>query len=267
MTAIDLADWHGHYNSTQVDGHLLIITINRPEVYNALHPDAGAELSSIFDQFQNTDDLWVAIITGAGSKAFCAGFDLKWVAATGGKARVDASGFGGLTSRFTLNKPIIAAVNGVAMGGGFELALACDLIVAAESARFALPEVKVGQLAGAGGVHRLPRMIPQKLAMGMVLTGRHVSAQEGAAMGFVNEVVPDGEALAGARRWAELILANSPMAVRATLEQAKQGLNIASLQTAISTPWPATIAMEGCHDEIEGPRAFAEKRKPEWKLG
>lgn len=264
---VNLENWQGKYCLAQADGRVVVVTINRPERHNALHPDAGDELSAVFDAFEADDDLWVAILTGAGPKAFCAGFDLKWAAAGEGPVRAGPNGFGGLTSRFGMTKPVIAAVNGFAMGGGFELALACDLIIAAENARFALPEPKVGNVAAAGGLHRLPRMIPQKLAMGMLLTGRHVSAQEGATMGFVNEVVPQGEAVAAAQRWAAAILENSPMSIRATMEQAKQGLNIASLQTAISTPWPATIAMEGCHDEIEGPRAFAEKRKPEWKIG
>ena len=179
-------------------GPITIITLSRPEVYNALHIDAHFELNKVFDDFSADPEQWVAIVTGAGDKAFCAGNDLKWQAA-GGKRGWDKGGFAGLTSRFDCDKPIIAAVNGVAMGGGFEIALACDLIIASENATFALPEPRVGLAALAGGVHRLPRQIGLKRAMGMILTARHVSAKEGLELGFVNEVVPQSEADGGRR--------------------------------------------------------------------
>ena len=168
--------------------HLWIITLNRPERMNALHSPAHKELDEIFNNFQEDNEAWVAIITGSGDRAFSAGNDLRYQA-EGGKMEAVPSGFAGLTSRYDLNKPIIAAVNGVAMGGGFEIALACDLIIASEKAVFALPEPKVGLAALAGGLNRLPRHIGVKRALGMILTGRHVSAQEGAYLGFVNEVV------------------------------------------------------------------------------
>ena len=159
-------------------GPITIVTLSRPEVYNALHTDAHFELNKVFDDFSADPEQWVAIVTGAGDKAFCAGNDLKWQAA-GGKRGWDKGGFAGLTSRFDCDKPIIAAVNGVAMGGGFEIALACDLIIASENATFALPEPRVGLAALAGGLHRLPRQIGLKRAMGMILTARHVTAREG----------------------------------------------------------------------------------------
>src|SRR5215208_4822760 len=191
----------GQYSKVEIDGRLMIVTINRPEVYNACHPMANEELVAAFDEFHANPELWVAIITGAGDQAFCAGNDLKYhaelQAKTGKRPVHPAKGFGGLTNRYDLDKPVIAAVNGLAMGGGFEIALACDVIVAANSAVFALPEVRVGLAALAGGLHRLPRLIGTKHAMGMILTGRRVTAAEGATLGFVNEVVPDGEALAG----------------------------------------------------------------------
>src|SRR5213594_1730865 len=165
-------------------GPITIITLSRPEVYNALHTDAHFELNKVFDDFSADPEQWVAIVTGAGDKAFCAGNDLKWQAA-GGKRGWDKGGFAGLTSRFDLDKPVVAAVNGVAMGGGFEIALACDIIVASEQAVFALPEPRVGLAALAGGLQRLPRMVPLKHAMGMILTGRRVGAEEGKALGFV----------------------------------------------------------------------------------
>ncbi|HWW49885.1 MAG TPA: enoyl-CoA hydratase-related protein [Xanthobacteraceae bacterium] len=246
-------------------GRITIVTLNRPDVMNALHTDAHTELHHIFNDFSADPEQWVAIVTGAGDRAFCAGNDLKWQAA-GGKRGWQASGFGGLTSRFDCDKPIIAAVNGVAMGGGFEIALACDLIIAAENATFALPEPKVGLAALAGGLHRLPRQIGLKRAMGMILTARHVPAREGYELGFVNEVVPVGEALSAAERWAETICKNSPMSIRASKQTIQKGLT-GSLEDAIAgqLDYPAVKAMIGSQDYIEGPKAFAEKRPPNWQ--
>jgi len=258
----------GTYSKTETDGHLFIITINRPEVYNALHPMANQELSDVFDEFAANPDLWVAIITGAGDKAFSAGNDLKYHAElrakTGARPVSPAKGFGGLTSRFDLDKPVIAAVNGVAMGGGFEIALACDIIVASEKAVFALPEPRVGLAALAGGMHRLPRAIPLKHAMGMLLTGRRVSAEEGLRLGFVNEVVPAGQALAGARRWAEAILECSPVSVRASKAVALRSLGFASLEESLAARYEPIAELVRSEDFVEGPRAFADKRRPRW---
>ena len=246
-------------------GRVTIVTLNRPEVMNALHIDAHTELHDVFNGFAADPEQWVAIVTGAGERAFCAGNDLKWQAA-GGKRGWQASGFGGLTSRFDCDKPVIAAVNGVAMGGGFEIALACDLIIAAENATFALPEPKVGLAALAGGLHRLPRQIGLKRAMGMILTGRHVSAREGFELGFGNDVVPKGEALAAAERWAETICANSPMSIRASKQTIHKGL-AGSLEQAIAEQrdYPGVQAMVASQDYIEGPKALAEKRPPRWQ--
>src|SRR5712671_5333208 len=212
-------------------GPITIVTLSRPEVYNALHIDAHFELNRIFDDFSADPEQWVAIVTGAGDKAFCAGNDLKWQAA-GGKRGWDKGGFAGLTTRFDCDKPIIAAVNGVAMGGG---------------------------------VHRLPRQIGLKRAMGMILTARHVSAKEGLELGFVNEVVPAGEALAAAERWAETICKNSPMSIRASKQAIQKGLSV-SLEQAIAEQrdYPAVKAMAASQDYIEGPKAFSEKRAPKW---
>ena len=254
----------GEFSRSERDGHVFIVTIDRPEVMNALHPPGNAELAGVFDEFQADPDLWVAIITGAGERAFSAGNDLKYQASGGDRSGQPAAGFGGLTSRYDLVKPVIAAVNGIAMGGGFEIALACDIIVAAENAVFALPEVRVGLAALAGGVHRLPGTIGVKQAMGMILTGRRVSAEEGRAMGFVNEVVPEGQALAGARRWAEQILEASPMSVRASKQAVLQGLEYTGVQAASEARYSAVAEMVGSQDFIEGPKAFAEKRTPQW---
>src|SRR4029078_7166005 len=159
-------------------GPITIVTLSRPEVYNALHTDAHFELNKVFDEFAADPEQWVAIVTGAGDQAFCAGDALQW-RAPGGKRGWAKGGFAGLTSPFDCDKPIIAAVNGVAMGGGFEIALACDLIIASENATFALPEPRVGLAALAGGLHRLPRQIGLKRAMGMILTASHRTAPRG----------------------------------------------------------------------------------------
>ncbi|HIC27578.1 MAG TPA: enoyl-CoA hydratase, partial [Gammaproteobacteria bacterium] len=157
--------------NTEINGHVLEVTINRPEVMNSLHPPSHREFDEVWNEFDKDKNLWIGIITGTGDRAFSAGNDLKYQASGGDRSGMPSSGFAGLTSRFDLNKPLIAAVNGVAMGGGMEIALACDLIIASDNARFALPEPRVGLAALAGGMQRLPRQIGMKNAMGMMLTG------------------------------------------------------------------------------------------------
>jgi enoyl-CoA hydratase/carnithine racemase len=247
------------------DGPITTITLNRPEVMNALHSPAHFELGEVFDAFAADPDQWVGIVTGAGERAFSAGNDLKHQAG-GGKMGSPPSGFAGLTSRFDLTKPLIAAVNGVAMGGGFEIALACDLIIASEAAIFALPEPRVGLAALAGGLHRLPRQIGLKRAMGMILTGRRVSAREGAELGFVNEVVAPDQLMAAVNRWAALICECSPMSIRASKDAIHRGLDEPTLEAAIKGQgkYPAVVAMFGSADFVEGPMAFAQKRAPKW---
>jgi enoyl-CoA hydratase/carnithine racemase len=232
------------------EGPLTIVTLNRPEVMNALHPPAHFELNKVFDDFAADPAQWVAIVTGAGERAFSAGNDLKYQA-SGGKMSSPPGGF----------------VNGIAMGGGFEIALACDLIVASEVAVFALPEPRVGLAALAGGLHRLPRVIGAKRALGMILTGRRVGAKEGLELGFVNDVVAPAELMNAARRWANQILELSPMSIRASKEAVYKGLDEASLADALANQgrYPAVAAMFKSADFIEGPRAFAEKRPPKWK--
>jgi len=243
--------------------HIVTVTINRPDRLNALHPPANAELGEVFDEFAADDDAWVAIITGAG-RGFSAGNDLRYQA-EGGKRVPTPRGFGGLTSRFDLTKPVIAAVNGVAMGGGFEIALACDLIIASEKALFALPEPKVGLAALAGGLNRLPRQIGPKRALGMILTGRHVAAEEGQELGFVNEVVPHDDLLAAATRWAEQISACAPLSIRASKDVVYRSLSMASLEESMKAQYDSVKAMVSSEDFVEGPKAFAEKRAPNWK--
>ena len=221
----------GQFSSVARDGHIMTVTIERPERLNALHPPGNAELGEVFDDFAADSDMWVAIITGSG-RGFCAGNDLRYQA-EGGERVPMPRGFGGLTSRFDLTKPVIAAVNGVAMGGGFEIALACDLIIASDRAKFALPEPKVGLAALAGGLNRLPRQIGVKRALGMILTGRHVPAEEGKSLGFVNEVVPHDELAEVARSWAETICQCAPLSIRASKDVVYRSLDCASLEESM----------------------------------
>ncbi len=251
------------------EGPLTIVTLDRPEAMNALHPEANAELAEVFDAFARDPKQWVAIVTGAGDRAFSAGNDLKATAraaSRGVRQETPRTGFAGLTSRFDLDKPVIAAVNGLAMGGGFEIALACDLIVASETAVFALPEPHVGLAALAGGLLRLPALIGEKRAMGMILTGRRVTAAEGLDLGFVNEVVPLEQLMPSARRWAAEILQASPMSIRASKAVVRLGRE-APLPVAYAEQMrlPATRALLASQDLREGPLAFAQKRPPQWK--
>ncbi len=243
--------------------HIMTVRINRPDRLNALHPPGNAELGEVFDEFAEDNDMWVAIITGEG-RGFSAGNDLRYQA-EGGERVPMPRGFGGLTSRFDLNKPVIAAVNGVSMGGGFEIALACDLIIASEKAMFALPEPKVGLAALAGGLNRLPKQIGPKRALGMILTGRHVTPQEGKELGFVNEVVPHEELMDAAMRWANQILECAPLSIRASKDVVYKSLDSASLQDSMEAQYDSVKAMVGSEDFVEGPKAFSEKRPPNWQ--
>ena len=249
--------------SIEKANHVMTVTLERPDRLNALHPPANAELGEVFDDFADDEDMWVAIITGRG-RGFSAGNDLRYQAEGGDRVPMPR-GFAGLTSRFDLTKPVIAAVNGVAMGGGFENALACDLIIASDKARFALPEPKVGLAALAGGLNRLPRQIGSKRALGMILTGRHVPAEEGLMLGFVNEVVPHDELMAAANRWAEQICACAPLSIRASKDVVYRSLSCGSLQESMETSYDSVRTMVKSEDFVEGPKAFAEKRAPDWK--
>src|SRR3954462_7071467 len=248
------------------EGPVTGVTLNRPEVMNALHSPAHFELAEAFDAFAADPDQWVAIVTGAGERAFSAGNDLKHQAG-GGKMESPPSGFAGLTSRFDLTKPLIAAVNGGAMGGGVEIALACDIIIASEAAVFALPEPRVGLAALAGGLHRLPRAIGTKRAMGMILTARRVSAAEGKDLGFVHEVTAPQDLLREAVKLAKSICELGPMSIRASKEAVYMGLDEPSLEAALKSQnrYPAVAALYGSEDFVEGPLAFSQKRAPQWK--
>lgn len=247
------------------DGPITIVTLNRPEVMNSLHAPANRELDAAFDDFAADPEQWVAIVTGAGERAFSAGNDLKFQAA-GGDMTLPKSGFAGLGARFDLNKPVIAAVNGLAMGGGFEVALACDIIIGADSAIFSLPEPTVGLAALGGGLHRLPRSIGTHRALELVLTSRRLTAAEGYALGFVSQVTTPGAVLDKAVEVARTICRASPMAIRASKEALFAGLDD-TLENAIERQWnyPAMLAMLSSEDMNEGVNAFAEKRPPNWQ--
>lgn len=247
-------------------GPAMLLTLNRPEKLNAISTAMLGDIDRALDEAERDPGVRVVILTGAGSKAFVAGADIEEY------ARLDQDGFAAYQERsrrlFTridgFATPVIGAVNGYALGGGFEMALACDLIVAADSARLGLPEPRVGLMAGAGGVHRLPRMIPQKIAMGYILTGRHMTAQEAHRLGVVNEVVPRAELMSTALRWANEILECAPLSIRASKQAALMGLGH-PLDIALKLGYTEADRMRRSEDTIEGPRAFAEKRKPNWK--
>ncbi|GAA1224137.1 hypothetical protein GCM10009676_02000 [Prauserella halophila] len=246
------------------DGHVLEVTINRPEARNSLHPEANTELDEIFDAYFADPDLWVAILTGAGDKAFSAGNDLSYTA-SGNLPWAPKNGFAGLTHREHLPKPVIAAVNGYAMGGGLEIAMACHVIVADETARFALSEVKVGLIAAAGGLVRLPRTIPPKLANEMILTGKRLDAHEAAGHGLVNRVAEAGGAVDAAREVAAEILAGSPTSVRASLQFMAETAGIADTVDAVNHPSSVMDHLLVAEDTMEGIMAFTQKREPQWK--
>lgn len=247
--------------------HVYTVTLNRPGRRNALDAHAQTELAAVFDEFENDADGWVAIITGAGDRAFCAGNDLKATSSalrTGGSPVDKNRRFGAITRRYECPKPLIAAVNGDAVGGGFEIVLACDIAVMAEEARLGLPEPRVGMIAAGGGIHRLSRQIATKPAMGMLLTGRLISADEALRFGLVNEVVPQEDVMEAATRWAGSILECSPLMVRLTKDAARRGAQH-TLDDAIDADWEERIPeMLASQDHREGPAAFVEKRCPRW---
>lgn len=252
----------------EVLGRVAIITINRPLAMNAINREVGTGLSEALTRFSAAPELWAAVITGSGDKAFSAGADLKAVAA-GEMNRFSESGKPGIGDllRFYIDKPVIAAVNGYALGGGMEIALSCDLIVASEKASFGLPEVRRGLVASGGGMLRLPRQIPLKAAMYHVLTGELMSAADALQWGLVNQVVPHEEVLKKALELAERICANAPVAVRESKSVVYRSLD-ASLYLS-EQAWvisdAAAARNRSSEDAAEGPRAFAEKRLPDWK--
>ncbi len=249
--------------TAETDAGVVIFTINRPEVLNAFHSGVCTELGAALDSFEADNTLSVAIITGAGERAFSAGFDLRYA---GQHPEVyDNMEFGSeLVRRLDRKKPLIAAVNGVALGFGFELALACDLIIASSNAKFGLPEVKVGLAAMAGGVVRLTRELGPKRTLGLALTGDIIPATEGYRLGFVNEVT-EGSALNKALEWANKLAQNAPLSMAATRQMAYRSADLPDLATALDPcAYPAVLEVAASEDAQEGRCAFLEKRKPHW---
>ena len=254
------------YVELKRDGNVLEITFNRPEAYNALFSAAHFELAEIFDEFERDQDLWVAIVTGAGEKAFCSGNDLK-VSASGGDMSMPASGFAGLCSRTNREKPVIAAVNGVAMGGGLEIVLACDVAIADPIASFALPEVKVGLFAAAGGLQRLTRQIGEKAAMELILTGRKVGSDEASQLGLINSICEAGGVMDAARGLAKTIAGNSPTSIRASKRVLNAVDSLADWDKALELSHKEIVKLIQSKDTREGMTAFVQKRKPNWVNG
>jgi len=255
-------------NVNKHDG-VLEVVLNNGKV-NAIGLEMSRQMGQILADFKADPTCHVAIISGGDGKIFSAGWDLKSVAEDSIDEFEDygVGGFAGLTEMFDLNKPVIAAVNGTAVGAGVELALACDLIVAANSAEFFLPETRLGVLADVGGVQRLPRKIPENFAMEMLLTGRKMNSEEGLNFGLFNYVVPKGEVMDKARELAKQLCDSAPLAVKAIKEVIHETLHLSveeSFRRVKRLQFPTYVAMLNSEDREEGPKAFAEKRSPKWK--
>jgi crotonobetainyl-CoA hydratase len=250
------------------NGRIFELTLDRPKA-NAIDVPTSCAMGEAFKSFRDDPELRVAIVNGGGEKFFCAGWDLKTASATGEApdASYGVGGFGGLQELLDLNKPVIAAVNGIAVGGGFELALSCDLILAADSARFALPEIRAGTLADAATI-KLPKRIPYHVAMDLLFTGRWMEVDEAKHHGLVCEVVPAARLMERAREIAEL-LANGPPLVFAAIKEVvreAEDRRFQDMMSLVSRRKLRTVeTLYGSEDQVEGPRAFAEKRAPVWK--
>ncbi len=246
-----------------IDNHIAVLTLNRPRVRNAVNGAMTALLEQLVRGVETDDRIRVAILTSSDGRAFCAGADLSEIAAgRGDLLKTPEGGFGGFVHA-PRHKPWIAAVEGLAIGGGCELALACDMIVAAQNAQFGLPEVKRGLLAGAGGLFRLPRALPRSIALEMIATGAPMSAERAAAFGLLNRVVPPGTARDAAIDLARSIAENAPLAVRHSLAVARQAVDHSDMELRdISMAEVETVMAS--EDAKEGARAFLEKRRPQW---
>jgi len=247
------------------EGKIAIITINRPEAYNAINPETFEELSKIFVEFKDDDELWVGIITGAGERAFCAGADIKSTLPKLKGAKGQPWAEPPIIMRgLNLWKPLIAAVNGVALGGGLEICLACDIRIASENATFGVPEVTLGLIPAWGGTQRLPRLVPWAKAAELLLTGRPIDAQEAYRIGLVNKVVPLPDLITTTKQMADMLCKPGPLAVRAAKQAMVQGTSL-SLTEGLELEKALTDYIVTTEDFDEGCNAFLEKRKPEFK--
>lgn len=249
-------------------GQLAYVTINRPERRNAIDPKTSQEMKDVFEAFKADDDAWVAILTGAGEQAFSAGADLVAMAAALGGGSTDGVPmnvpFGGITRGYECYKPIIAAINGFCLAGGLEVALSCDIRIAADHASFGLPEPKRAIIPGAGGTQRLPRAVPQAFAMELLLTGERFDARTALHFGLVSHVLPLAELMPKAEEIAGKILECGPLAVRAIKEAVVRGREM-TLEDGLKLEMQLTGPIFRSQDALEGPTAFAQKRKPEYK--
>ena len=242
-------------------GHVEILTINRPEARNAINRATALALDAALSDCEGDDDVWVVVLTGAGDKAFSAGMDLKAFAA--GEFPITDNGFGGITQR-AFPKPIIAAANGAALAGGFEIMISCDMVVAADHAKFGIPEAQRGLIAGGGGLIRLAKRIPLAIAYEMALTADPIDADRAYELGLVNRVVPGDEVLDAAVALAERIAQNAPLAVRVSKDVMRTSLEMTELESwELNTSSFGMIARSA--DALEGAVAFAEKRPPQWQ--
>jgi enoyl-CoA hydratase/carnithine racemase len=249
----------------EIENHVARVSLARPEVLNAIDRATEAELEGIWSQLESDPDVRVIVLTGEGDRAFCVGSDMKNATASGLEywATSTKGGFGGIALRETLDIPVIARVNGYALGGGFEMVLGCDIVVASEGATFGLPEPLVGRVPLDGGMVLLARHIPFRQAMGILLTGRRLSAHEASELGLINEVVPRAELDAAVDRWTQSILACAPLSLRA-IKQVVRRTSTLSASEAQTVRLPALMAALQSADAEEGVRAFREKRKPNW---
>lgn len=247
-----------------VEGHVARLTLNRPQALNAISHDVDVALSDAWDRIDEDPDIWVAVLGAAGDRAFCAGADIS--GGTGADASRLALG-GGLTGiggpLRVLRKPLIAAVHGHVLGGGFELAMCADIIVAADDTKFALPETRAGIIGESGVMHRALRQLPHRVAMAMVLTGERLLADQALQYGLVNEVVPLDDLAASADAWTDKLCAASPLAVQAAKDAGARGLAV-SLETALSMKYEPIEAYATSADVQEGKAAFSERRAPVW---
>ena len=252
--------------SLVVEKHVATVTLSRPEAMNAVDLATEAALQQIWTRIENDPDVRVVVLTGAGDRAFCVGADLKNPSVTGLEywAASRVGGFGGIALRETLNVPVIARVNGFALGGGFEMVLGCDIVVACEEASFGLPEALVGRMPLDGGMTLLQRQVPFRKAMAMLFTGKRVKAVEALAMGLINEVVPRAELDAAVARWVADILACAPLSLQA-IKQVVRSTGTLSPAQAQALRLPALVKALHSEDGNEGVLAFQQKRKPLWQ--
>jgi crotonobetainyl-CoA hydratase/dehydration protein DpgD len=252
-------------------GAVAHVTLDRPHVLNAMNRRMHSELAAVWDDFEADDELRVAVLSGAGGRAFSVGQDLKERAERDAAGADEPATFGSrgapgwprLTERFERTKPVLAKVGGYALGGGFELALACDLVIASDDATFGLPEARLGLIAGAGGVFRLTRQAPVRVAMGHLLTGRPMGARRAAELGLVNEVVPRADLDATVDGWVADLLRCAPLSIRAIMEAVAQaGARPLAEAFGLNGEWEERRRRSA--DAVEGPRAFAERREPRW---